>query len=410
MSKRNFKNFFDAFMEYSDDNFVPKNFNWWACASIVAGALERKVWLPWGKSTMYYPNMYIFLVSLPGVGKSTALNRAVDLLFPLYQQKGSITFMPNQASEAKLIAMMAEKNQFQYGSMVMFHCSGYYYASEASNSIKEVYGDITSTMTDFYDCPPLWRKATQKDGVVKLENVCFNLLAGSTFDYLGKLITDENILGGFASRITYVVCPTRELKKQTWQHQSMADDTKRFEFRQKLVEDLSQINDMIGPFRADEGYARAWEEWNGGFLEFMQSVSSEKMQSLLTRTDTSVKKLSMILSAAESEDRILKKHHLEKAVAMLKETQDTLPELFRNSRASNTQTQDGLNNALYQAFANKPEGMSEPGLKLHLMNKGFPGPTVDMTIQYMITNGALRRATVNGVGNLQLIINPDDNF
>src|SRR6185437_11776638 len=75
---RNFPNWIEAYCDYAADGFVPPQFNEWAALSAVAAALERKVWLPWGDTFNFYPNLYVLCVSMPGIGKSTALNKAVD--------------------------------------------------------------------------------------------------------------------------------------------------------------------------------------------------------------------------------------------------------------------------------------------------------------------------------------------
>jgi len=175
-AERECGDFLSAFEMFAADNFTPEIFNTWVGLSVIAGALERKVWLEWPPTLKYYPNIYVMLVAPPGQGKPTALNKGVSLLQELEKDK-KVTFLPSQVTEARLVELMGRKGHFLYQGVQQEHCSGYYFASEASDSLKEIYGDITSSMTNFYDCPDYWKKSTKKDGDLIVRNGCFNLLA-----------------------------------------------------------------------------------------------------------------------------------------------------------------------------------------------------------------------------------------
>lgn len=402
---RNFKDFLGAFQEYADDGFCPPQFNLWSGISVVAGALERKVWLQWSPTLSYYPNMYVLLVGLPGSGKSTALNRAVNLINQLYAE-GTVSLIPTQVTEAKFIELIGEKRAFEEGNRVTYQSAGYYSASEASNSLKEIYGDITACMTDFYDCPPLWEKATKKDGRFTLENVCFNLLAGSTFDYLGKLITDDNILGGFASRLTYVVSADESVKLQKFRYDVGGVSKEKEDYRQALLADLRQINRMVGAFRAEKSFGDAWETWDAEFQERRIAMKSEKMKSLLVRTNTSVYKLSMILAASESSSLVLHERHLTRAVELMKETEDSLPDTFRASKSSQVNSTDGLKSAFFHAFA-KSKKRAEQEIRMELLLNNFDANRMNATLDEWISSGILGRSIEGSTVFLHLLVDPN---
>ena len=56
------------FMSYTEQTPSPPIFRLWAGIALVAGALERRVWSSTGTLTTY-PNLFVFLVGAPGVGK-----------------------------------------------------------------------------------------------------------------------------------------------------------------------------------------------------------------------------------------------------------------------------------------------------------------------------------------------------
>lgn len=348
--KRNYPNFIEAYKGLFDDGFVPPQFTEWAAISVVAAALERKVWLPWG-NFKFFPNMYILFVAKPGIGKSSAINPAVGMLRDLKQHGEALNILPSQITEAKLIDLMAKNHRkFTHGTTVKEQCAGYFYASEASACLKDLYGGFINTITSFYDCDDNFQKATMGGGErpTNLRNICFNLLAGSTFDYLGKLITDDNIMGGFASRLTYIIQEEYFARDMSWESRG-AKNSKKID-RYKLMQDLAKIQSIVGPYSADKEFAGKWNKWAPEFDKFHQSQKNEKLQSLLARKPTIIRKLPMIISAAESGDRVLRGHHWDRAMELMNEAEKQLPIMLREGRARDTKSQTGLNNALIRFF------------------------------------------------------------
>lgn len=392
--KRNFGSFLEAFEAYADDSFVPPQFNTWAGLSIIASALERKVWLPWTDNYAFYPNIFVMLVALPGVGKSVSLNRAVDLIREMNNKSNRMNLIPSQVTEAKFIEVMGNSSSFQIGNKVYQQSAGFYWASEASNSLKNIYGEFTACLTDFYDCPKFWEKATKKDDRTTLRNVCLNLLAGSTFDYLGKLVNEDEIMGGFASRILYVVHREKLVRTQAFQGGLSNQSQARLEFRKKLVDDLHQIHQMVGPFSADPEFGQAWQEWYPKFEERRQNTPSEKLQSLLARTNPNILKVSMLLSAAESDDRVLKIHHWNRARDLVENVGLEIPQIFRIAKAGDTKSQGGLTQAIVLAL--EPGPLTKTALRAKLFTSGFTPAQIDQTIDYMLTNGLMRNSGFQG--------------
>lgn len=407
--KRNFENWLEAYRTYAKDGFTPEQFNQWSGLSVIAGALERKVWIPWSDTFSYYPNIFVLMVSLPGAGKSTAYNKAMGLLQAMNEREGKLNLIPSQVTEAKFVELMGNATPFDIGTRTHFQSSGFYGASEASNSLKNIYGDFIACLTDFYDCPPFWEKATKKDDRLTLRNVCLNLLAGSTFDYLGKLVTDENIMGGFASRLIYVVHREKLVRNQKFQlgGTNAGEDTARLEYRKALIEDLAQIHKMVGPFSADKEFGQAWEQWYPVFEEKRQSNPSEKMQSLLVRTNTNVLKLSMLFSAARSNDRILTIEDWDNALTAIEPIEAEIPHIFREAKATDTKSQDGLNQAIFKEFMIRPE-QSLPDLKTKLLYAGFDPRMIDNTVKQMTAQHQLKTTAVSGRGvTVKLMANPN---
>lgn len=413
---RKFSNWLTAYEAYSDDGFCPPQFNTWSALSIIAGALERKVWLPWSDTFSYYPNIYVLLVSMPGDGKSVALNKAVDLLAEVTRKTGHINVLPNQVTEAKFIELMSAGRSFteKFDGKEFIHRqnAAYYFASEASNSLKNVFGDFIACLTDFYDCPREWGRATKKDGKkIVLTNVCMNLLAGSTFDYLGKLVNDENIMGGFASRLIYVVSRNKEVVAQQFQLGGLTNSEKaeRAVYREALVTDLTAISKLVGRVTATPEFGAAWEEWYPAHERKRRELLSEKSQSILARANTNIFKVAMLLCVAESDDMVLHIHHWDKAKELVMAIQNNTPSIFRQAKAtSSTKSNLNITSAIIHSVETCPR-ISVERLKAKLKHNGYSAVVVDTTVAAMFTSNILATRPSNDGGlEVYLLGNPDD--
>lgn len=403
---RNFENFIDAYVEWADNQFSPRAFHMWSAISIIAAALERKVNLPWGKAKPFFPNMFILLVAHPGAGKSSASDRAVSLLREVSERGGHINFMPQQLSQAIFIKLMQEGKAMPVlpgSTRIVTHSSGYYYASEASNGLFNLFGDFIASITEFYDCPEHFKRMTVNGGKFELSNVCFNLLAATTHDYLTNLVNEKNIRGGFASRLIYVVNNEKKIRAGKFQDGGATDTVESLANRVKLVNDLCQINAITGKFTADAEYAASYELWYPVSEANRFSQKSENMQSLLVRRPTIINKLAMIFSVAESDDLVLCKRHWDRAEATMYAVEQGLPELLREAKAGNVEKQDGINHAVYRFFEVSKDH-SQAAFRHYLAGKHIVPQRIDSTIAGLLT--AKHIEIINGTVFLR--VDPND--
>ena len=410
---RIFSDWLTAYEEYADDGFVPPQFNRWAGLSVIAGALERRVWLPWSDSFAYYPKIYVLLVALPGDGKSVALNKAIALLEDVNAKTGLLNIMPTQVTEAKFIELMGQGRSFSEGTTIHFQNAGYYWASEASNGLKNVFGDFIACLTDFYDCPKTWSRATKKDGnKISLRNVCMNMIAGSTFDYLGKLVNDENIMGGFASRLIYIVSRNKQVNDQEFQLGSQTDKEKaaRLKYKAALVSDLTDIAKLIGPMYGSPEFGKAWESWYPTYERKRRAMQSEKAQSIMARANPNMLKVAMLLSASESNDRELKLHHWEKAQRFITEIQSETLDIFRMAKANSsngTNRLDTISNSILMKVKNNP-GISHENI-VNGLSMQHSKPLIDQAINAMLSMNLIKITEVGpGCRKLKLLGDPDN--
>lgn len=399
MAERNFPDFLSAYFDYARDGFCPDRFHRWIGLSILSAAIERKVSLRQGM-IYHIPNLYVMLVSHPAVGKTTAMDRGVDLLEGLKKDHNvDFKIIPNQATEPALVDAMRITNYFSLldGRIQIPHSSGFFYASEASASaLQNVCGDFVASMTAFYDCPKFFRKITKKDGEITIENICMSMLAGSTFNYLKELVNEKSVMGGFASRLLYVVSKERKVREIKWGQAFDRDD----EFRRKLIEDLARINKIAGPMKPTEGFIQAYEKWQPEFDQFLISLKSERHESILSRKGTNLIKIAMILSISEGDSLVVTEEHFERAKEMVDEVTEDNSFIISQALIANKDSQEGINEMIRVAFEQKPE-MTPSEVRRELLRNGNESVKASFTVDEMIKAGVIV-PTSNGSGKYKI--------
>lgn len=412
MSRR-FPDFLKAYEDFADDGFVPSQFNTWIALSIVAAALERKVWLTKSAQINIFPNIYTLFISMPGDGKSTALNRGIDLLRDMNELDKKINFLPNKVTGPALITSMKKSNSFiertPTGEITHKQNAAYFWSSEGSLDFSDTnkFGEFFSALTAFYDCPKSWDNKTNAGGTDALINVCMNVVAAVTFDHLSKIINDSNILGGFASRMIYVVSRNKEV--QTQELQSHLDDKSKSEnkeYRDALIEDLKSISEMVGPMYATTEFSKAWREWYAPFERNRRQLPSEKLQSIMSRAPTNLLKIAMILSACESDTRELNITHWDRAIKLVMPLYDEIPHLFTQAKANSSDRSSANISTMILYLASKGSMTIEKISSLLVIN-GYHPFFIERHIKALISADML---AIDEDGIAKVIGNPNDNF
>lgn len=400
--KRNFPDFITQYLNYSRDEWCPEQFHLWMGASLIGAALERKVWLTIDKRQLY-PNIYVMLISQPGIGKSSAINPGLDLIRRVRYQDSAVNVLADQTSEASFYDQMALRKTFISGGLELKQCSGYLALSEASNSLKDMVGggSIIGSLTHFYDCDPHWSKQTKSSGKLTLENICCNLIAGCTFDHLRDMIPERSLNGGFASRLLYVVIDDRISRRPKWTGEARGD------MKTKLVEDLQQIHNLTGPFQATNEFKENWASWIEKIEDYRQGLKSGKMQALLARKATNVEKLAMIICVSESNEMTLTVRHWEKAVVMYESLEKKFGKVL--TAAYDRDDPSTAMNSVIQFLASPASQANLAGIKKHLIVKGMDATRAELLVKSLLDARMIESfKVVGGQPGYKLLIDPNN--
>lgn len=334
---RNYPDFIDAFMSYTQYVEAPEKFLRWSAIATIAGVLERKVWINFKDQISCYPNHYVCLIGEPGLAKkSSASKQAMNLV---HEVEG-VTLGGTQMTTAGLIDELREtgsKKKFEYGGESYSHSAIFIYSSEAAVTLKgDMQNMLIQNLTDLYDCGPegwnlnaAWIKRL-KNEETRIYNPCLNLLACSTPVWLVSSIGEENLDSGFASRILFVVQKGRPERSFGWK------ETPSMKYmKPKLIEDLVEIHHLQGEFQTTQCFRDVFDATDEINKQWIEKHPGHKLTGFYARKLWHSLKLSQVLQLSSCDDLTLDGEILTKSVKMIEELEPDMDGAFANVTMSN---------------------------------------------------------------------------
>lgn len=334
-------NFLNTWLDYTAVLPTPEIFRRWAGLGAISAALGRRVWLHNSPAMpLLYPNMYIMLVGPPGVGKDMALNRVVDLIDDANKAadrnchiqlggeslsaKGILDRMNDD--RAKQVSTFLDTNgksqthEFQSLTVV---------APELGTFLPEYDTRLVSNLNELFNCKNAFTETIRGGAAVtEIHSPHLILLLGSQPDTLGDILPERTFRMGFTSRIIFVFA--EESIKQDLRSNADAHEE---ELWHHMLADFSAMMQMGGEFttapRVDEIINHFHREGAA-----TTNVPGMRFQHYNTRRSLHAQKIAMLLSAAESDARIIELHHWEQSLAMLFEAEVAMPRIFENMLSS----------------------------------------------------------------------------
>jgi hypothetical protein len=337
-TSRNFPSFIQAFLEYSKNVGASEKFLLWSAVSGVAAAMERKTWVHYNKSQYIYPNLYSMLVADSGVArKSTATRMMTEIIYELED----LAFMSTQLSAASLVEQLREAGEnktFEFEGNRYKNSSLFAYSSEAKVTIGDQKGlnGIQELLTDFYDCGDPntwstkkgWNKKTLSGGNITIYNPCLNFLACSTPAWLNEAIGKSGIEGGFASRVIFVTQRERVEEFVGWidDDENQESPKTKAEMKEKLIQDLKQINSLRGQYRTTVGFKDVFDEFSKEINDNIDDATD--MRAYYSRKMWHCMKLAQVLAADQSNELIITPDHLKSAKDLLESIEPDMYSAF----------------------------------------------------------------------------------
>ena len=276
-----------------------------------------RVWLT--TSGPLYPNLYIFIVGHPGVGKNRVLRiaRSYMLEVPDFHM-GPISLtgasLVDTLSEAKRTIIRPPHEPLEYNSMTIT-------AEELTAFMHKYDDEMIGMLSAFYDPDPYGQARRGKDLRVKIARPQLNVLSGTQPSFLMKFLPEAAWDQGFTSRVIMVFSDERHIGDD------FAESAKLRALASNMIHDIKSIAKLVGEFTVTKEYRDAVNAWRkGGQLPI---PNHPKLVHYNSRRKVHLYKLSMVSSLDRSDTLILTKDDFDSALGWLTEAEQTMPEIFK---------------------------------------------------------------------------------
>lgn len=320
---RQLKDWLNSYLEFTEETEPPRSYHTWVGISMIAAALKRRCYMMRGHRKVH-PNLYVVLIGPSGkCRKGSAMGIGRDMIKDARIQVTSESI----TREALIRAMRESVESFQNPSTggIEFHCSLYCMSEELSVFLGQ--GQITflSDLTDWYDARDEWKYETKGSGTDDIQGVCFNLLGATASDWLQSILPDEAIGGGFTSRIIFIV---EERKGKTIPEEPPPDVS----LEKALITDLESISTISGEYKFNEEAHEMYKEWYKEQESRIDSgnppISDPRFAGYCDRRATHLRKLSMILCASRTENRLVAPYDFERGRKILEAAEINMGRTF----------------------------------------------------------------------------------
>lgn len=312
----------EDFVEYTKYTGSPAIFRKWGAVSILAAAMERKVWSI-TRGTPRYPNLYVVLVGPPGVGKTEITWRAGSFIRNLknhHVAHSSIT-------KAALIDNLFESKktlvrEHEIPAVTEFH--SLYVASNELGVLLPAYdSEFMSTLTDLWDCKPYSEKRRTKNLVIEIKNPQLNILAACTPSYLMGTLPEGAWDQGFTSRTLFVFSAESE-------RVGLFDTPpENAELEASLRSRLDVIGKLYGQVDWTIEARRVITNWDESGRE--PEPDHPRLFAYLPRRLDHLLRIAMCVMVSETGELIMRSEHVLRAIDLIVEAEVFMPDIFKMS-------------------------------------------------------------------------------
>lgn len=333
---RELSNWLDSYLAYTENSESPISYHTWCGLSVIAGALQRRVYLNWGLGRTIYPNLYTVLVGPSGrTRKGVAIGIAKDIL----KSVPGISVTPESSSgrQAMITAMKRALCNFQDPSdgKIKFHCAVTAFSEELSVFLGQ--GDIAylSNLTDWYDSKDDWEYETISRGKDTLQGLCLNLMGGTAPDWIQSMIPQEALGGGFTSRIIFIV---EEIKRKIVPKYIPTREEE--EMKETLIRDLERISILSGEIlftpEAEKLYIDWYVQQDTELSAGRPVITDPRFAGYCERRATHIQKLMLLTSASRGDDLKITVDDFHRAMKLLLSAEKNMPKTFGGLGKSKT--------------------------------------------------------------------------
>lgn len=323
--ERRLDDWLTSYLEYTENSESPISYHTWAGVSCIAGALQRKVYMRLGHSTLY-PNNYIVLV---GPSANARKGEPLVIARDIIEELNVYTIGEDSTPEALIRDIKGSELTFQDPSTGdwKWHSSVTGFIEELAVFTGHQNTSFLAYLTNWYDSRDKWTRRTKHQGVDEIIGMCFNFLASTAPDWLPHILTKEAIGGGFTSRCIFVV---EDRKRKTVLDPNKNMPSQRL--RSDLIHDLEIINTIVGQYDWDKQAKQEYEDW---YAEQDRRVTSGEsilgdpiLDGYVGRRPSHIRKISMICAASHSNELVITSSDFQCSKILLESAEKKMAQIF----------------------------------------------------------------------------------
>lgn len=312
------------YLDFTNNSEAPESYHIWVFLSMVAAALGKKTWIKCNYFTVF-PNLYVILISLPGVGKKSTAMRMGRQIIEDAEIPVNITF--------DAITPQALIGEMEQAACIFERPDGKKYMSSpltaiASELVTLLNGGATMVefLTDIYDSDKQWKYKTKGSGENIISNPCLNIISGvTTVSFCSRIIKDA-VAGGFISRS--IIIYDNDIRVESPFSMPTA---KQMTARSRVVRRFEEIAQICGETTFDPKARNFFEKW---YIEEMSSIQHRTSYlEFHSRKHVHVLKCAMLLAASELSS-VITVDYLEAAIELMRRVEHNMKFVYMSAGAN----------------------------------------------------------------------------
>ena len=372
----------DRFVEHTANTDSPVLFRKWSAIFTIAATLEMRCWLQ--TSSPLYPNLYVFIVGNPGVGK----NRIMRMAKRFMNEIPEFNFAPTSLTGAALVDTLTASKRFiaRLPDPPLEYHTTTITAEELTAFMHKYDDEMVGLLSAFYDPDPYAQSRRGKDIKIKIDRPQVNLFSGTTPSNLIGLMPESAWDQGFTSRVILVYSDERIVGDD------FADNA--VEVDKDLIYDIKMIGGLGGEFKVTQDYRNAVNDWRA--LGEPPVVDHPKLLHYKTRRRVHLYKLSMISAVDRGDVLLLTKADFNRAMGWLLEAESFMPDIFT---AGSTGTDARAIDEIYHyiTVADKGDGVPEHQI-VNFARTRVPLHSILRVIEIMTASGKITHRGIDKHG------------
>ena len=315
------------FVAWTEDDPSPELYRRWSAITMVAGALERRVWLRTG-AYRTFPNLYTMLVGAPGVGKGI-VNKTKNLMRKVQTRDGKPFFSISFDTETPqgLVDSLGEAEktfEIPGGRKITY---SYFLVAEEFGQIMPVFDMyFVSLLNGLYNNTPSYAARTRhgKPPIHEIKWGVLNFLAGVQPAYIASQFPEETWTTGLGRRCMMIFDDT------PMRYTNPFLETEGIkELEPPLLESLSELSTWYGQIEWGKEAMEAMIEWWHGKQARPVPGHSKLTAYNRNRQMNLLKLCTVSMASRKGEEFEISLLDFSRAKSWLLEAEALMPDIFR---------------------------------------------------------------------------------